>query len=354
MQFRKGVILLLGPSLKNRGGMAVSERVLLNGWQNQSHSLELLVTHRDGSTINKLFVFILSLVNFVYRVIFTDISVVLVYFVSGFSFFRKSIFILFAKAAQKKVVLNCHLGDFDVFYNSKPLVVRKYITYILNLADELIVLGSSDVEIFKKVCSVKYYKIIPNSINCPPASVLSDKDKMIVCTMGTLGFRKGTYDLLGAIPMVLREFPETEFWLCGDGEIEKCKKIIANQGLSKSVKLLGYVTDGKENIYRSSTIFVLPSYVEGMPWSILEAMSYGLPVIASRVNAIPDLVDHGKTGFLIEPGDITGLAENMRLLLRNHQMRSSFGLAARNKVQEEFSVQKMIKDYEETLLQVMK
>ena len=335
--------------------MAVSERLILEGWKNCSFDMELLVTHRDGTALSKLYVFFLALFNFAYRLVFTDVSIVYIHFSIGASFYRKSVFTLFAKIFGRKVVLHCRTGEFEVFYRKNLSIIKKYIKYILNLADGIIVLGNSERDFFVKLCDDKFCKVIYNSIICPSSSATLDKLPMIVCTMGTLGQRKGSYDLLKAIPFVLKEYPKTEFWLCGNGEVEKCNRIIKNIGVDQNVKLLGWVSENKkEEIYKNSSIYVLPSYYEGMPRSILEAMSYGLPVIATSVNAVPDLVEDGKTGILIQPGDIDALANNIITLLRNIQDRINLGQAARLSILNNFNVEDKLRELEDVFNDVIK
>jgi len=337
MAIRKGIVLLLGPSLNNRGGMAVSEKLILEGWSNRSFPIELLVTHHDGSALKKTYVFLWALLKYVFRLAFTDVSLVHIFFVSGPSFYRKSVFIILAKLFRKKVLLNCRLGNFDEFHHNSSPIIKKIIRYILSLSDGVVVLGNKERDFFVKECNIESCAVIHNSIFCPPSFAKFDKSPTVICTMGKLGQRKGTYDLLEAIPAILSEFPEVEFWICGDGEIEKVKQVVENKGLEKNVKLLGWVSgDEKEEIYLSTSIYVLPSYFEGMPRSILEAMSYGLPVIATNVNAIPELIEDGNTGILIEPGDANTLAGTVLKLLRDKQMRILMGQSARKSIQEKF------------------
>jgi glycosyltransferase involved in cell wall biosynthesis len=255
----------------------------------------------------------------------------------GASFYRKSIFILIAKLFRKKIVISSRGGGFANFYDSYPVLLKQYIKLILNMVDVNIVLGKSEKILFDKISGHDRCVIIHNSVVCPKLSASLDNRPWVVCTMGHLSQAKGTFDLLEAIPLVLREFPEVEFWLCGDGDRAKVNDVIKSKSLERNVKLFGYIVGSeKEEVYLRSSVYVLPSYFEGMPRSILEAMSYGLPVVTTGVNAIPDLVRDGVTGLLIEPGDTDALACKILLLLKNDPLRIELGQNARLRVLNEF------------------
>ena len=90
----------------------------------------------------------------------------------------------------------------------------------------------------------------------------------------------------------------------GDGEISRVKKIVNEKKLKKYIKVLGWIDkDKKEKYLRECSIFILPSYNEGMPMSIIEAMAYKNAVISTNVGGIPQVIDNNKNGILIEQGD---------------------------------------------------
>jgi len=92
-------------------------------------------------------------------------------------------------------------------------------------------------------------------------------------------------------------------------------------------------------LYQQADIFVMPTYFEGFGWVFIEAMAAGLPVIATRINAIPEIVNHGETGFLIQPGDRNGLACCLRELMENRTLRQRMGTKGRKVVEQKFNAQ---------------
>jgi glycosyltransferase involved in cell wall biosynthesis len=112
----------------------------------------------------------------------------------------------------------------------------------------------------------------------------------------------------------------------------------AELGLSDDVEVLGWVSGAaKQRVLAEGTIYVLPSYAEGLPISVLEAMEAGMPVVATAVGGIPDAIEDGAEGFLVSPGDINSLVNRISQLLQDSDLRSRMGLAAKMKVATFFS-----------------
>jgi glycosyltransferase involved in cell wall biosynthesis len=114
-------------------------------------------------------------------------------------------------------------------------------------------------------------------------------------------------------------------------------------GVSNAVEFLGWI-DGaaKAQALAEATVYALPSYMEGLPMGVLEAMAVGLPVVATTVGGIPDVIEDGVTGLLIEPGDQDGLARALSLLLSDAALRHRMGAAARAVVEEGYTPQRIV------------
>ncbi len=117
-----------------------------------------------------------------------------------------------------------------------------------------------------------------------------------------------------------------------------------SSALAGRVTFLG-ASENVPEILNALDVFVLPSLMEGMSNTILEAMSCALPVAATRVGGNPELVQEGRTGFLLTPGDATQLAAQLELLAANEELRRDFGAAGRRRVLEDFSLDKMLASY---------
>lgn len=178
-----------------------------------------------------------------------------------------------------------------------------------------------------------YYRRFGSSVRTYLASPIGEQDlvshtepsekRIDVLYVGGLRKSKGVHVLLEAVHVLSERGMVVNVTLVGDGPYEsKLRRIVRRLGLTAQVSFAGYLSDRARlaQIYRSAKVFVLPSYSEGSPKVLLEAMGWGTPVIATRVGGVPHLIDPGINGLLVEPGDVMGLAESMALVLTNSQL----------------------------------
>jgi len=185
--------------------------------------------------------------------------------------------------------------------------------------------------------------------NVTPAADITDAGVRVVM-VSRLADGKGFDDLLAAINLLSHN--DLSVYLVGDGPLrEQVQKEIDRSGLSEKVHMLGYRSDIPA-ILSACDIFVLPSYREGTPRVITEAMASGLPVIATDIAGIPEQVADRESGFLIEPGDVDALVNRLDRLASLESLRREFGTAGRERAAR-FSKERMLADlkgvYEELL-----
>jgi glycosyltransferase involved in cell wall biosynthesis len=155
-----------------------------------------------------------------------------------------------------------------------------------------------------------------------------------VLYVGKLEPRKGYDTLIRAAALVQNEFPHTDFWFAGHGQMDDARSLAEHYGVSSRVRLLGWVTAVElEQIFSEVDLFCLPSHNEGVPMSMLEAMSHSLPVICTPVGGIPDIIEDGKTGLLVDPESAESVAEGILRLLRDKELVASIAQAGRMKVE---------------------
>jgi glycosyltransferase involved in cell wall biosynthesis len=158
--------------------------------------------------------------------------------------------------------------------------------------------------------------------------------------IGNLGPEKGVFDLLQAAAVLRQKgLKGFEIVLAGPfdspAEGHRIKSLIASLGLTDTVRITGPVSGAlKESLFEAANIFVLPSYGEGLPLSMLEAMAYSLPVIATSVGGIPEVLQHGEMGILVKPGDLEELASAMRRLIVSPELRVEMGSCGRTRVEK--------------------
>ncbi len=144
--------------------------------------------------------------------------------------------------------------------------------------------------------------------------------------------------LIKAVRFVVDQFPKAKLVLVGDGPLEgKLRDEVRKLGLENNVVFVGHAASGIESYYAAADVFCMPSLYDNYPNSVLEAMSSGLPIVATHVGGIPLQVKDGKNGFLVESGDETKLAEKLLELLNNPSRARKMGLENRKWVNKHFS-----------------
>jgi glycosyltransferase involved in cell wall biosynthesis len=264
----------------------------------------------------------------------------------SWAFWKEAAFILLARLLKIKVIAHLHEGVFDQYYLNSSSYIRRLIGWVLHRANVVIALSNGWRNfLLEEVSPDLNIEVVPNTVTPMFASVINEpktasKDK-IVLFVGGLSDKKGVFDILKAVPTVVSCFRDTRFLFAGSPENaivwDEIKRVCVEGKLNESVEFLGVVT-GQEKIdlFQTATVFVLPSYVDNFPYVLLEAMSTGLPVITTPVGAIPEFVEDGKNGFLIEPGDYGALADRIIELLRDSTLRHEMALANTTLIQKDY------------------
>jgi len=168
--------------------------------------------------------------------------------------------------------------------------------------------------------------------------------------IGALSKVKGILNFLEAIPRVLEEKNEIEFLIGGSGQLQKEIEVyLENRGLKHKVKLIGWIPHDELPSYLNDLkLLILPSYTEGLPNIVLEAMACGTPVLATAVGAIPDVIKDGETGFIMEDNSPECIAKNIVRALNHHNL----GRITKNAhvlVETEFTYEKAVERYRKIL-----
>jgi len=181
---------------------------------------------------------------------------------------------------------------------------------------------------------------------------LKDNDLFLV-SVGRLVYQKAHEVLIQAMPSILKEYPNVRLGICGDGVLRsQLESQILKLGISDSVKLLGK-KDNVTGFLAVADIFVLPSRWEGLPIALLEAMSAGLPVVATRVEGVDEVVKDGEHGFLVSVEDVNELANAILQLLENTELRLRMGAAAKTQILEYYTENIMCEQYSQIMMKYL-
>lgn len=311
-----------------KGGVASVEHV----YSKFIYPFNFIRTVVNGNSLIKLIIFIEAFLRFLFYMCFKkNIKIIHIHGASNASFWRKSIFILIGKLFHKKIIYHIHGGGFAIFSQKH----YKYVQYILTKCDCIIALSESWKKYFENTFKCNNVIIIKNVIE-PPQKHFIFHNKFTLLFLGRIGENKGFYDLLQVIKKNKDTYKNNLIlFYGGDGEIEKSQKLINEYELSNIVQYQGWVSGEKKiNLLNTADAYILPSYHEGLPISILEAMSYALPIISTNVGGIPEIVKNGENGFIVTPGDIQGIENAINTLMHNIDLRKQLGIKSYSMVQE--------------------
>jgi len=180
------------------------------------------------------------------------------------------------------------------------------------------------------------------------------KSKIRIGVIAKLRFQKGHTYLFEAFTGLLKTYPNSELVVVGDGPLkDELTKLASSLGIVDNISFLGDRMD-VPNLLKTFDIFVLPSLWEGTPRALLEAMTSGLPIVATKVDGTAEVISHGKQGLLVSIKNSKQLKDSMIKLIRSPSLRKSIGSGARKKIVLEYSIKKMVQSYERLYIQLSK
>lgn len=277
----------------------------------------------EGCLIYKIAKLLNALLVFFFKLIFDyEIKIVHIHTASNISFRRSALFVRIANLFHKKVILHIHGGAFKDYYRREA----HYVISVLNRCDCVIALSETWKSFFEGICDVPVV-VLNNIIEPPQKEICKKNGKVHLLFLGLLVKEKGIYDLLNMIS------EHTDFFrgrivlhIGGNGDADMLKNTIEQKHISDFVCYEGWVSGHKKTrLFSLCDIYVLPSYIEGMPISILEAMSYGCPILATNVGGIPEIIQDGVNGFLFQAGNKEEMYSKLKKLVVDDNTRMEMG-----------------------------
>jgi glycosyltransferase involved in cell wall biosynthesis len=222
--------------------------------------------------------------------------------------------------------------------------------FCLKRFDRIVCVSNLLYEEFSKL-GINFERLVylPNAVSLPEQSLGQrdtarqqlgvESEENIIVAVGRLSPEKGLDILLAAYARQFSSDRGVRLILVGDGPEMAALKSLANRlGISEQVSFAGFAAD-VSNYYAAADLFVMSSHTEGFPMALLEAMAWGLPVLATAVGGIPDIVQDGKDGCLVPPGNEEQLVVAMGKLLNNRELSEKMGQVARQTITERFAVE---------------
>jgi len=241
---------------------------------------------------------------------------------------------MMARAWGAKVLLHPHCS-FVELYMGRHRLWQWYVRRVIALSNGLIALSQEWLRVQEIAPQCEVY-FLPNAIDLTPYKGIAasrqplSNGRLRILYLGYIGESKGSFDLVEAAKLVLAQYSDVIFELVGEAltpwTLAAMKALIQRYEIGSWLRLCAPEFGGdKEKRLQNADIFVYPSHNEGMPIAIIEAMACGLPIVATRVGGIPDLITHGVNGFLVSKGHPGQLADAILKLCKNRELRLRMG-----------------------------
>lgn len=311
-------ILFLGVSMKTKGGMTA----VLVSYDKYIENMRFVPTWKLGNKLVKGWYAMQALFRTSVMLAFDKrIKIIHIHGAANASFDRCRMFIKLAKRFGKKVILHEHAADFVEYYEGAEN--KDEITETLQMCDALIALSQSWKEYYASIGMNDDKIFVLNNIVSPPVDYSAghrmDDGLLHLMYMGEISKRKGGFDLLTAIAENKEYFKDKLKLRLGGNEVDgDINAYIRENGLEGFVTYEGWIAGQKKiDCLIWEDVYILPSYNEGLPIAILEAMAYSHPVISTPVGGIPEVIRDGVNGKLVQPGDVKGIADAIKYYIEN-------------------------------------
>jgi glycosyltransferase involved in cell wall biosynthesis len=354
-QKKLGKVVMVGTSLDAPGGMSAVVKIYKACGFFEEWNVVYLNTYERPRFTTQMRVMARALNIFLGLLMSRAVSLLHVHSASRGSFWRKSLFCALARVFQVPYVFHLHSGEFSVFAEKEcgPFA-RWWIRSTLASAHSVIALTSSWRNALEAIVPNARIIVLGNPTYVPEKLAPLKNEPFHVVFLGRLREKKGVFDLIKAVPNVLIHLPKVKFTLAGDGDLESVEELAQELGVRDSVRLPGWIEgESKDILLASADVLVLPSYYEGLPICLLEAMSIGVPIVATNVGGIPELLENGKCGFIVSPGDVGALASSLVCALSDRgtaeQMRTRAFMRAVDTYSSQAIIDQLVKIYKEAV-----
>ncbi|MGE2731086.1 glycosyltransferase family 4 protein [Mycolicibacterium vaccae] len=335
--------LWVSTSTQTKGGIASYVRAMQGTSLWRDWNVRHVTTHRDGTAAAKVMTFALGAAQFVLELVRFRPTVIHLHASTRGSFIRKAILFWISRVAGTPVVLHMHGSGFPQDYENSPRAVQAFARATLHRSSAFVALGQMWADRMRSIAPDARILAIPNGVALGESVAQCAAGPVPVVFLGRIGDHKGTFSLLAAWAKLVSEpgfvgpgGPTATLTIAGDGEVARARACVKDLCLEDTVTVHGWLAENQvDEILDRSKVFVLPSRNEGQPMAVLEAMARGLCVIAGNVGGLPEMIGGG-AGILIPPDDPEALADALRQVLGDHELRARYGTAAHVRIREDF------------------
>ena len=345
-------VLLCGPHREAVSGVSTHLNLLMGSSLAEDFDLvhfQVGSEGRDEGVLGRLLRLVLSPFALFATILFRHVDVVhLNTSLNPRAYWRDLAYLLVAKLLRARVLYQVHGGALpQAFFRGKPLLTR-FLRWSLRQPDIVVVLAAIELEAYRLFVPGQLVVAMPNGIDCRPfarvPTVRSRSDLPLrIAYIGRLAREKGLYELLQAVRLAVHLGVDVRLIVAGEGaEADALHRYAVALGVSSRVSFTGPVFgEAKVRLLGMADVAALPSYAEGLPYALLEAMSAGIPVLATPVGAIPDVVSDGLHGYLVPARDPAAIAEAIARFAADREKLSWMSRACRKRVLAAYSIERL-------------
>lgn len=331
---KKAKVLVIATSQKTRGGITSVINAHKKGKQWDDFSCKWIETHIDKGIVYKFIYLVRGFLQFLWNV--PTFNLVHIHTSEPVSALRKLPFFIISKLLKKKTIIHFHSFSPETTINSKYKIIYNY---LFSNSDKVLVLSEYWKELIEENIGLNSnIYVLYNPCARPEYSELVDKNKRILYA-GTLNARKGYKDLIEAFGCIAQNHSDWKLVFAGNGEIHQAKALTKRLNIERQVSFLGWINgEEKAKAFQEASIFCLPSYAEGFPMAVLDALAYSLPVVCTPVGGVPDVLLNNVNSLLFQPGDIKDLAIKLDKLIIDNKLRDMLSQESSKLASTVFSV----------------
>ena len=349
------VVLLLGPHRAAVSGVSTHLNLLLDS----SLADEYDVVHfqvgsegRDEGLIGKVLRLLVSPLFLAASIVFRHVSIVhLNTSLNPKAYWRDLVYLFVSKALGARVVYQVHGGELPRKFFARSPLLTSFLRWTLGIPDLVVVLAQVELRAYREFVPRQDVVALPNGIDCRPYSgiptVQSDSSRALqLVYVGRIAREKGLYETLQGLRLAHELGVDARLVVAGSGPEEpRLRRYAQALGIAPRVCFVGPIFGAdKVKLLSGADVMVLPSYSEGLPYALLEAMAAGVPVIATPVGAIPDVVSDGIHGFLVPARDGKAIAESLAVLAGDRDKLSWMSRACRRRIRAAFSIERLAQE----------
>jgi glycosyltransferase involved in cell wall biosynthesis len=335
---------MMGTDPRGEGGVASVIRGYFAAGLGARWPVVFVTSHRQGTAMAKLAAWAGAWLRLAWLIAARRCAVLHLHASSRVSFWRKWSFYLLARMGGVPVIWHIHGGEFERFYSAEcGRWRRRMVRRALGGAFRVVVLSRQWALLMQQLVPRANVEVIPNFVSRGAVAHAVSRSPLTLLFMGRISQRKGIYDLLEALRRVAGAVPGARLAIAGSGETGEVLRRARQLGIADRIELLGWITGpAKRRALAQAGALVLPSYAEGLPMVLLEAMAQATPVVATPVGGVPDLVHDGKSGLLAPAGDVDALARALLRLLTEPGLAPRLGREGQRVVLSDFSEERVL------------